>query len=126
VLRYGSTALVAALMALLADAYIADAHWRPDTKHNRRHAVVAGFCGASDLRRPCGRGLEALRVAECESGLWPYAHNGQYLGIFQMGSYARGRYGHSWSPWQQARDASEYYRDAGWSPWACAYIVGVL
>ena len=64
---------------------------------------------------------QALRVAWCESRYNVYARNGQYLGLFQMGSYARGRYGHSWSAWGQARAAYRYFRDSGysWGPWAC-------
>jgi hypothetical protein len=65
---------------------------------------------------------EALRVARCESGYSVRAYNGQYLGLFQMGNYARGRYGHHpTSPWAQARAAYRYFVEAGrdWSPWAC-------
>ena len=43
-------------------------------------------------------GDEALRVASCESGRGVYASNGQYLGMFQMGSFARARYGHGYTP----------------------------
>jgi len=66
---------------------------------------------------------EAVRVASCESGMDIYARNGQYLGLFQMGSYARARYGHSWNAWGQARAAYHYFRDAGfnWSPWTCGW-----
>jgi hypothetical protein len=66
-------------------------------------------------------GTQAVQVAKCESGLTVWARNGQYLGLFQMGDYARGRYGHSWNPWAQARAAFRYFRDSGydWSPWAC-------
>lgn len=64
---------------------------------------------------------QALVVARCESGFSHWARNGQYLGLFQMGSYARARYGHSWSPWGQAKYAFRYFIAAGadWSPWAC-------
>ena len=64
---------------------------------------------------------QALRVARCESGLQTWARNGQYLGLFQMGSYARARYGHGPDAWTQARAAYRYFRDAGysWSPWTC-------
>jgi hypothetical protein len=66
---------------------------------------------------------QALRVAQCESGLsmTPRAHNGQYLGMFQMGDYARGRYGHGPDPLTQARAAYRYFVDSGrdWSPWGC-------
>jgi hypothetical protein len=64
---------------------------------------------------------QALRVAACESGLSTRAQNGQYLGLFQMGEYARSRYGHSEDALGQARSAYRYFVDSGrdWSPWAC-------
>lgn|SRR4051794_26285722 len=64
---------------------------------------------------------QALRVASCESHMYVYAHNGQYLGMFQMGAYARARYGHSYDVWGQARAAYRYFRDSGysWGPWQC-------
>ena len=37
---------------------------------------------------------EAVAVAWCESRLRPTAQNGQYLGLFQMGSYERQLFGH--------------------------------
>jgi hypothetical protein len=111
-----AVSLSAALLALPATA---GSHWQPGV-HNRQHAIHWAFCGQKNTR-PCGTGYQAIRVAKCESGwsLTPRAHNGQYLGMFQMGSFARGRYGHSSNPWGQARAAARYYRDAGWSPWAC-------
>lgn len=63
---------------------------------------------------------KALSVARCESGFSTAAVNGQYLGIFQMGSYARARYGHGSDAWTQVRAAYAYFRDAGWAPWECA------
>lgn len=66
---------------------------------------------------------EALTVARCESGphLSIRATNGQYLGLFQMGDYARQKYGHSNDALGQARSAYEYFADSGydWSPWSC-------
>jgi hypothetical protein len=66
---------------------------------------------------------QALSVSYCETGgtYSVYASNGQYLGLFQMGSYARSRYGHSNSPIGQARAAYAYFADSGydWSPWEC-------
>jgi hypothetical protein len=62
---------------------------------------------------------QALRVAYCESRYSIWAQNGQYLGLFQMGNYARARYGHGNNAWVQARAAYRYFRDAGWSPWEC-------
>jgi hypothetical protein len=66
---------------------------------------------------------QALNVASCETGgtfsVW--ARNGQYLGIFQMGSYARARFGHSNTVLGQSRAAYRYFVASGrdWSPWQC-------
>lgn len=64
---------------------------------------------------------QALRVASCESGFSIWATNGQYLGLFQMGDYARSRYGHANNAWAQAISAYRYFVDSGkdWSPWGC-------
>lgn len=64
---------------------------------------------------------EARRVAWCESRWIPWASNGQYLGIFQMGSAERSRYGHGPTPLEQARAARRYFDAVGrhWGPWAC-------
>ncbi len=64
---------------------------------------------------------QAIRVASCESRLSIWARNGQYLGLFQMGSYARARYGHGWNAWAQARAAHRYFVASGrsWGPWQC-------
>lgn len=66
---------------------------------------------------------QAISVARCESGgtFSVYASNGQYLGFFQMGDYARSKYGHSNIPYYQARSAYAYFKDSGsdWSPWEC-------
>ena len=63
----------------------------------------------------------ALRVAWCESRWHTGAVNGQYLGLFQMGRYARGRYGHARDALGQARAAYRYFVASGrdWSPWEC-------
>jgi hypothetical protein len=104
----------------------ARAHWKPGL-HNRTHAIHWAFCG-KQTKRPCDLGYQAVRVAKCESGwsLALYAGNGQYQGMFQMGEYARSRYGHSWNPWGQSLAAYRYYDDAGWYPWECAGIIGLL
>ena len=75
--------LAVLLILLLTDS--ARAHNRPGTEHNRRHAITHAFCKSL---KPCPLGNEALSVAYCESGpnLWPWARNGQYLGMFQSGS----------------------------------------
>lgn len=66
---------------------------------------------------------EALAVTRCESGdsRTPRAANGQYLGMFQMGSSERARFGHGSTPIEQARAAYRYFVESGrdWSPWSC-------
>jgi hypothetical protein len=68
---------------------------------------------------------EALQVARCESRFQTRAQNGQYLGLFQMGSTARPTarrlYGHGTSAEVQARAARRYFIASGrdWSPWSC-------
>ena len=66
---------------------------------------------------------EALAVAWCESRLSPHAQNGQYLGLFQMGSYERRLFGHGQSARDQAVAAHRYFVRSGrdWSPWACRW-----
>ena len=64
---------------------------------------------------------EALQVARCESGYRTTAENGQYRGLFQMGSSERQLFGHGGSALQQARAAYRYFVRSGrdWSPWSC-------
>ena len=66
---------------------------------------------------------QALAVTRCESGAsrTPRAVNGQYLGMFQMGDFARSTYGHGATPIEQARAAWRYFDASGrdWSPWSC-------
>lgn len=71
--------------------------------------VFGGYCS------------QALRVASCESGWRTTAVNGQYLGMFQMGNYARSRYGHGSTPYEQAVAAYRYFVDSRrtWGPWSC-------
>jgi hypothetical protein len=66
----------------------------------------------------CG---EALAVSRCESGLSTSAQNGQYLGLFQMGSNERLLFGHGPSALEQAKAAYRYFvaSGRGWSPWSC-------
>ncbi len=63
---------------------------------------------------------QAYRVSSCE-GTSVWSHNGQYLGIFQMGSFARSLYGHGSTYLAQARAAYRYFVASGrdWSPWQC-------
>jgi len=64
---------------------------------------------------------QALAVARCESGFSVNATNGQFLGLFQMGSYARSAYGHASDALGQAWAAFRYFVASGrdWSPWQC-------
>ena len=64
---------------------------------------------------------DALQVARCESGYRTNAQNGQYLGIFQMGSNERQMFGHGASALDQAKAAYRYFVLSGrdWSPWSC-------
>jgi hypothetical protein len=64
---------------------------------------------------------EAVDVAWCESRLHPDAQNGEYLGLFQMGSLPRRLFGHGQTAWAQALAAHKYFLSTGrdWSPWSC-------
>jgi hypothetical protein len=64
---------------------------------------------------------DALQVARCESGVSTSAQNGQYLGLFQMGSSERRLFGHGESALEQAQAAYRYFVRSGrdWSPWSC-------
>ena len=66
---------------------------------------------------------QAMAVSKCETGgtYSPWAANGQYLGIFQMGSHERATYGHGNNVWAQAKAAYAYFVASGkdWSPWSC-------
>jgi hypothetical protein len=76
--------------------------------------VFGGYCG------------QALSVAWCESRHSTTAQNGQYLGLFQMGSHERQTYGHGETAQQQAVAAHRYFVLSGrdWSPWSCKPSVG--
>jgi hypothetical protein len=66
---------------------------------------------------------EAIAVAWCESHLQTTAENGQYLGLFQMGSYERRLFGHGQTAHEQAMAAHRYFVRSGsdWSPWSCRW-----
>jgi hypothetical protein len=64
---------------------------------------------------------EALHIAEVESGYTTSAANGQYLGLFQLGSGERATYatiGYS-TAYQQAVAAHNLFLARGWEPWTC-------
>jgi len=88
----------------------------------RRLAAVAEEAPQNVICRVFGDYCqEALAVSRCESGLSADAQNGQYLGLFQMGSSARRLYGHGESVGQQVTAAHRYFVASGrnWSPWSC-------
>jgi hypothetical protein len=64
---------------------------------------------------------QAVAVAWCESRLEPDAQNGEYLGLFQMGSQERRLFGHGPTAHRQALAAHTYFVHSGrdWSPWSC-------
>jgi hypothetical protein len=66
---------------------------------------------------------EAVAVAWCESRMQTTAENGQYRGLFQMGSYERSLFGHGATAHAQARAAHRYFVLSGrdWSPWGCGW-----
>ena len=111
--------------------------WRADNKRMQRRIRVLVLASRGRVYRSSGRvgdshsirGVicsvfgshcsEAIHVAQCESHLNVYARNGQYLGLFQFGSFARAHYGFAWDALTQTRAAYRYFLDAGWSPWTC-------
>lgn len=89
-------------------------------KHSNAHRCNPTAPVRTAIRCAFGRHANAaLRVAYCESRYNTNARNGQYLGIFQMGSAERARFGHSNNALGQARAARRYFNLAGWRPWAC-------
>ncbi len=70
--------------------------------------------------KPKSERVNALDVVWCESRYSTTATNGQYVGLFQMGTWARARYGHGWTASAQSHAAHRYYVECGWSGWTCA------
>ena len=68
---------------------------------------------------------QALAVFTCESGLNPWASNGQYLGVAQMGEHERAITGWKWRIRTQIRAAKRYFNMTGraWGPWTCRYVL---
>lgn len=64
---------------------------------------------------------DALEVSWCESRFNIDARNGQYRGLFQMGSWERRTFGHGSTAYEQARAAKRYFIRTGrtWGPWSC-------
>jgi hypothetical protein len=91
------------------------------TRDARRRAAMpprAAICEVFDSY--C---RDAVAVAWCESRLTTTAENGQYLGLFQMGSYERSLFGHGATAHEQAVAAHRYFVRSGrdWSPWSCRW-----
>lgn len=85
-----------------------------------KEAITWSFCGHH--YRKCEDGETAKRIAWCESRYNRYAQNGQYLGLFQMGSNERYIYGHGWTAWLQAKAANAYQNVSGWGPWNASRV----
>lgn len=124
--RFRDEAKVRLLAARRAVA-VARAHKRARAAHKAR---IAHRRMISRLERSPAKAIcfvfgdhcgEALRVARCESGYRTTAQNGQYLGMFQMGTSERRLFGHGPTPLAQARAAYRYFVRSGsdWSPWSC-------
>jgi len=82
---------------------------KPETPQNVICRVFGSYCH------------QALQVSRCESRFRTDAHNGQYLGLFQMGTSERRIFGHGASAEEQAKAAHRYFLASGgdWSPWSC-------
>jgi hypothetical protein len=112
---------LAVILTLLIPG-VAEAHYVPGT-HNAVHAIQLVWCGKSNVS--CYESERAITVAKCEAASWwtigipTQARNGQYRGMFQMGSSERARFGHGLDPWSQARAAHAYWEASGWYPWQC-------
>jgi hypothetical protein len=85
----------------------------PRTRTRTPQAVICRVFGS--------RCHEALAVARCESRFRTDAQNGQYLGLFQMGDWARTTYGHGPSAVTQAKAAYRLFVATGrtWQQWSC-------
>jgi len=87
-----------------------------EARRQAAESPKAAICGV--FRRYC---RQAIAVAWCESRLTTTAQNGEYLGLFQMGSYERKLFGHGPTAHAQAAAAHAYFVHSGrdWSPWSC-------
>jgi hypothetical protein len=127
--RFGKEAklrLVAAHRAIaVARADAAREHARGERSARAAHRRMLARLEYSPVKAICHvfrtRCDEALLVAGCESGYRTTAQNGQYLGMFQMGTNERRLFGHGPTALAQARAAYRYFVRAGrdWSPWSC-------
>ena len=90
-----------------------------DERRAHRRAAASPKAAICDIfGRYC---RQAVAVAWCESRLTTTAQNGQYLGLFHMGSSERRLFGHGSTARAQAEAAHAYFVRSGrdWSPWSC-------
>ena len=111
ILIRNTLAIIAFLIVLgiaAADAEGHESHGRP---------VPLAICDVFGERH-CA---DALEVSWCESRFDTDARNGQYRGLFQLGSWERRTFGHGSTAYAQARAAKRYFVRTGsdWSPWSC-------
>jgi len=114
--------LIASIAIIISSFFIVKPVTAGSNAESAKFAINLYWCGK--VKKRCQTGDEAFRVAGCETGgtYNIYARNGQYLGIFQMGSHERARFGHGWNVWDQAKAAHKYYVLAGgWQPWTCRW-----
>lgn len=87
------------------------------------HGRSGGSIQQMIRRTWAGTGQEerAVRIARCESGFNPSARNGQYKGIFQMGSREFATYGKGdpFNAIDNIEAAFRYWQRSGWGPWEC-------
>ena len=90
-----------------------------EKREARRRASASPKAAICNVFGPYCR--QAVAVAWCESHLATTAQNGEYLGLFQMGSYERRLFGHGSTARAQAEAAHAYFVRSGrdWSPWSC-------
>lgn len=98
-------------------AFVVAFFWAAASAEGTHKPVPLVICDVFG-KRHCA---DALRVSWCESRWTTTARNGQYLGIFQMGSWERRTFGHGSTAEAQARGAYRYFVRTGrtWRPWSC-------
>ena len=108
-------AILAALLAAILIFPATTSAGRVENEQRKAKAIICAVFGPY-----CA---QALAVSWCESKWYRWAGYGkhQYLGLFQMGSSERARYGHGPGAWAQSRAAWRYFVASGrdWSPWSC-------
>jgi hypothetical protein len=111
---------VGVILGVLLVPRLSSSHWQPG-RHNAIHAIQLSF--GPDWR-------DAVNVSHCEAGAYHWQRtgrpqdsgNGQYLGLFQMGRWARATFGHGPGVWAQAKAAAANFRSNGRSwrgQWEC-------